>query len=415
MNFIEAQKKVIEAQKFYNNGKYSNAFIGNVQGAAVSMDDVSPLEHKIPVRLESENVIPIPTTDKTKTASGVTLTDNRDGTYILNGTATANDVFAIVSTADNYKIKAGTYTVCGNYEGAEETVDNYIQVKSAEDESFSMLSHTATKTAVIPTVITLRVNIRFRAGMVFENTVVKPQLQKGTTATPWTPFVPDDTEVTVKSCGKNLISRLDTYPQYPVVNNAQPIRCVAGKTYTFSFETTYTKYRLMLLGTDINGVDFKASSTITDTDDEYFSGFYTGATGRLQNKADVSVPSRSYLCNKDCIINAVLLWNSASETGKTYTNYMLEVSPTPTPYEPYIEGETITTPLAEGAELKSIAPNMTITTDTNGLILNAEYTKDTEKVINNIEQGFNNSIGDINTALDSIIDIQNILIGGESV
>jgi hypothetical protein len=55
---------------------------------------------------------------------------------------------------------------------------------------------------------------------------------------------------------------------------------------------------------------------------------------------------------------------------------MVERDTEPTPFEPYKEGETITTTIAEGAELTSIAPNMTIATDKGGVIIDCTYNRD---------------------------------------
>lgn len=45
-------------------------------------------------------------------------------------------------------------------------------------------------------------------------------------------------------------------------------------------------------------------------------------------------------------------------------------------YEPYIEGETVSTSIGETVELASIAPIMTIATDKGGALISAEYIKD---------------------------------------
>jgi hypothetical protein len=55
---------------------------------------------------------------------------------------------------------------------------------------------------------------------------------------------------------------------------------------------------------------------------------------------------------------------------------MVERDTEPTPFEPYKEGETIITTIADGAELKIIAPNMTISTDTEGVVIDCSYNRD---------------------------------------
>lgn len=69
----------------------------------------------------------------------------------------------------------------------------------------------------------------------------------------------------------------------------------------------------------------------------------------------------------------------------TYNNFIikpqLELGSVSTEYEPY-RGQNFT-PNADGTVegVTSISPTMTLTTDKNGVIIEAEYNKDTNKVI----------------------------------
>jgi hypothetical protein len=76
--------------------------------------------------------------------------------------------------------------------------------------------------------------------------------------------------------------------------------------------------------------------------------------------------------------------------------------------------ETIKTTPGETIELTPIFPAMIIKTDSEEVLLSAEYNKDTNAVIaelrDAIQEGGN--VGDIDTALDAIIAIQESLIGG---
>lgn len=76
--------------------------------------------------------------------------------------------------------------------------------------------------------------------------------------------------------------------------------------------------------------------------------------------------------------------------------------------------ETVVTVAGAIVELTPIFPAMIITTDSDEVLLSAEYNKDTNAVIaelrDAIQEGGN--VGDIDTALDAIIAIQESLIGG---
>ena len=130
---------------------------------------------------------------------------------------------------------------------------------------------------------------------------------------------------------KNLLSAMSLFPT--VTNNAIPIHFKAGQKYTISFTTTYTAWRLMFFGTDKNGTPFDGSSTNTG---KYISETYTGTTGRLQHASNQSGNTFTFTCNEDCIITAVVFWNVKNETGKTYSDFQLELGTTATAYAPYV-------------------------------------------------------------------------------
>ena len=144
---------------------FSNALKGNVSGKIVSMDDVSPVDHKVPVKLRSKNLIPYPYYDTTKTENGVTFTDNGDGTITVNGTATGNSRFDFLRNS-SAEFPNATYTLSGISGGVVTTY--YIQMFSGSKyyDSVSNGSLTVTTDGNL-TMITLYV----KTGAVFNNLV----------------------------------------------------------------------------------------------------------------------------------------------------------------------------------------------------------------------------------------------------
>ena len=69
----------------YTNNTFANAITDNISGSGVSIRDISPVEHILKVRARSKNLIPYPFTNSTTTQSGITFTDNGDGTITANG------------------------------------------------------------------------------------------------------------------------------------------------------------------------------------------------------------------------------------------------------------------------------------------------------------------------------------------
>jgi hypothetical protein len=76
--------------------------------------------------------------------------------------------------------------------------------------------------------------------------------------------------------------------------------------------------------------------------------------------------------------------------------------------------ETVVTVAGATVELTPIFPAMIITTDSEEVLLSAEYNKDTNAVIAELHEAIQEggNVGDIDTALDAIIAIQESLIGG---
>ena len=81
----------------------------------------------------------------------------------------------------------------------------------------------------------------------------------------------------------------------------------------------------------------------------------------------------------------IVLRATASNTQISYSNNQVELGRTPTGFEPYIEPITVFAN-ADGTVkgLKSIYPNTTLTTDTDGVVVDCIYYKDIDKVFNNL-------------------------------
>ena len=135
---------------------------------------------------------------------------------------------------------------------------------------------------------------------------------------------------TQKTTGKNLISSLPYYNPTPDDNFS--VIFEKGKTYTFSFESsTSSKWRLMIWGTEIDGSDLNTGSNA------YLQGMYCSAAApnRLQDSADRTTNSYTYLCNKSFVAVRIAFWNTDNGASDTITNPQLELGSTATDYEAY--------------------------------------------------------------------------------
>ena len=366
--------------KDYINTTFSNALKGSKSGSAILIDDISPVTHNMGVKVRNKNLIPYPYLNSTQTINGVTFTVNSDGSITANGTATSKAYFEITLISTFY-IPKGNYILSGCPSGGSSTTYSLVAVNG------SGISYTKFRQD-IGNGITLSssgeywiIRCQIMPGATVENIIFKPQLELGTTATAYTPYV-DLTAVKVSRCGKNLLSAMSLFPT--VTNNAVPIHFKAGQKYTISFTTTYTAWRLMFFGTDKNGTAFDASSSNAN---KYISGTYTGTTGRLQHASDLSGNTITFTCNEDCIITAIVFWNTANETDKTYSDFQLELGTTATDYEPYKECAEYT-PASDGTVngVTSLYPNTTLMTDTEGVIIDCEYNRDINKAFAELQQ-----------------------------
>ena len=357
----------VMSQKASSN-LFANSLKGEKNGAAVTVDDIA--ENSIAVvNLRSENLIPYPYIDTTKTVNGITFTDNGDGSITVNGTATTLVIFDL---AKLYNLSEGQYVLSGAVTGT--LIELY---KNGVWETLI----SATSNAVIRLEDGDKITgltITIMKGQTINNVTVHPKLQKGTVATPYTRYVADDTPITVKSCGKNLLR----YP-YPVSTVTQN-----GVTFTDNGDGSIT----------VNGTATERTQyLIIRNSDNYKipAGTYTVSGASNPDRTIAIFTSKGQVYNNRAITatydgTEIFFININVEAGATADNLVIkpqvEIGTTATAYEPYIEGETIETTLADGAQLDSIAPNMTIQTDNNAVCIEANYKKDTNIVIEKLTQ-----------------------------
>jgi hypothetical protein len=192
-----------------------NALKGSASGNPIRIDDVSPLEHEIAVRLTpyvnangtkvtsyGENHLPYPYLNTTRTENGITFTDNGDGTVTANGIATG-DVFFFCDNSFTSQVVGETYHLSGCPSGGGDkkyALDCYGGgVGYARD--------TGSGIAVTPkdnSKMSFRIVIY--SGATVNNLVFKPMLALGATATEYEPFVAPTTYTADENGNVNVTS-----------------------------------------------------------------------------------------------------------------------------------------------------------------------------------------------------------------
>lgn len=362
----------------------NTSFEGSASGTSLAITDISPIEHNLDVKLRSKNLIPHPYPKTTNTANGITFTDNGDGTVTVNGTATNTAEFSLGWANYDLLTKGEKYYISG-----APTTDNSVYfVLNLYNHTGSgntyVQSFSANKIIDTSTVTKAWNNcsmaIVVRKGTTVSNMVVKPMLEHATTPSAYTPYVKDLSSVKMVTTGKNLI----LYP-YAITSKTEN-----GIRFTDNGDGTITAN-----GTATADTAFKCQ-TFVDVDKVLPSGNYF-ASGCPQNGSvntytinfafkynnigfsDVIDRGAGVLINAPNGIEkiyAVIRIKSGTTVENLTFKPMLELGSVASEYEPYVAPTTYV-PSADGtvANVKSIYPSTLLSTDTDGVIIDAEYSR----------------------------------------
>ena len=393
----------------------ANALKGTASGAAVAINDASPIDHEIGVKVRKKNLLPYPYNAYKDNTNGM-YTDNGDGTITVNG------VFSGTPTCElcKFTLPNGTYTIGGGVGSSHKVSVRLYDVKTGANIAHSLASTITTFTVNEPTEV--KCWIYAAANQTYDNLVIYPMIEEGSTATAYAPYIEDVSAVKVLECGKNILDvanapmagnwhrnntknwnyeRTATGLKYNIIadTNASwaqiryqvcPIDTVRGKTITVSFKRTGKE-----------GSNFAHYSILQAGDDEFTDDFTYKGSGYLNSKSYKDVTSINLVNGYGEMTYTI----PTDETRKTlfivfyigsemdvvagdvieYSDIQIEINDTATEYEPYIE-PTEHAVDATGA-VKGIMSNgkaITLYTDTAGAVLDCTYNKDENKVIGSL-------------------------------
>ncbi|MEE1046437.1 MAG: hypothetical protein U0M60_03325 [Clostridia bacterium] len=361
---LENVPKVYEAGSSSIKNEVANALKGSASGEAVALKDVSPIEHNLGVRVESKNKINAPD----KTVSGTTAW--------------------YAEKLGSYTLPNGTYTISCDIEKSASAVP-CLKLQRLKDGS-DFKEHTVISNGKMTTSFT--VDDSFGGGIIiflYSNlsgnavetscTYSNIQVEPGTTATPYTPYIEDTTAARIGAQGKNLFDVSKIITSSTVINNGDGTILVkdnggqatnrtfkelcpelkAGDTFTLSFRTT-------------NAVmDSKVGGYI------YIAGSYN----------EILSSGSTYTATQEILDGGVFLYKAhysyqeQVEEG-IVSEIQVEIGTTATEYEPYKEPIEY----SQGEDIKSIYPTTTIRTDTVGTVLTVEYNIDLNKAFAELYQ-----------------------------
>lgn len=182
--------------------------------------------------LEGENICP--SLNTTRTINGVTFTKNKDGSYTLNGTASAEVDYPInVNTTTNTRtvlLKANSkYRMLSSYESGKYTTQVFYLKNNATTYASSLIETVEeTKAGMY---------IRVYKDAVLENVTIYPQITKGEEYKPYVPY----NSLEFKDEGENLYNdNIDDYSK-PIDYWICPVALEQGETYKLSGKLKGTK------------------------------------------------------------------------------------------------------------------------------------------------------------------------------
>lgn len=292
-----------------------------VSGNPVVVDDVSSTEHNLELRVTSKNLITFPYLQSTKKLNGITVTANDDGTISASGTATADTTIYFDLCVKDF----GTTNIYSGF-----AYDNGYAVKDCTYDAGNKKTY---------------ISISVKNGEEINNTYY-PQIELGSTATPYTPYKTEFEGVEVSRYGKNLISTDNievsgTGAWTSKILTKQPL---PDGTYTFSCEYENLTENITTIGIVVRDID------------EKWIGETYGNNGTIKLTFSTTNGISIYLYSN--------MGSPSTFTDIIFKNIQLELGSTVTEYEPYKEPQTATANadgIVEG--LRSVSPNMTLLAD----------------------------------------------------
>ena len=375
---------VADVLNFRVDNTFANAFKGKISGAAVQADDVSPIEHTVGCKVRSRNLFN--TTDDYK---GYTHSYD-DGTLTVSGQYT------------NKYIKAEegkTYTFsCNSSRTGTDGGGVYIRAYTEDLASFvnlvnlvNTLSPSATVTIPIG-YPNIRISFYgfYSSGGSGVGTYTDLMLEEGSVATGYVPYIDDLSTVKVTRCRRNLLPAPELESKTTngitfTVNADKSVTCNGTATANATFRLTPVNFKLPLGNYKLVGCPSEGSSEVRLQTNKVVNetatsaAFDTGAGGTLK-------------VTEECTLYTyIAIISGQTVSNITFKPMLLMEGDTDSSYEvPFFETFTAT---ADGTvnAVTSLSHDMTILTDTVGVLIDCEYNRDSNKVYeelyNYLQQG----------------------------
>ena len=377
-----------------------NALKGNKSGEAILFDDISPLEHNVKVNAKCKNIC---NTDalrikETWIVDGANKMQ-QSGMYYVRIPVDATKTY-VLSVSDYANVLDADYI----YRISDVTES---EISVANCWSNPKADITASNPSTNPLqfnsgVITLTIRSKSYADV---SKLPLTQIEEGTTATGYVPYVEDITECKVLKCGKNLLNIyrevdsfsdwsgqrafdfLKCYKNMSVSNYSQNMNIdnIVIENETVSFYNGGSGYGIAFPVKAKPNTTYSIDFSVTPTT-EISVGWYDKDGVYISSQSTASSSKHmTFTTPANCeIISVVLRGNK--DTTTVFSNVVLTMGNSAGEYEPYTE--PIAYPINADGTVDGITskyPSMTLMSDPQGLTLDCEYNKDINKVIAKLE------------------------------
>lgn len=176
------------------NSKIKLMLVSGSQEKDIEQYGASPsLNYPSEIKTVGSNVNLLENKAITQTINGVTFTVNKDGSIMANGTSTSQINLYL---GDAFSLEAGTYLLTDGQEQNESSTTYFTYIDPVN------CSTVGNKIFTIDIATNIRGRIVIRSGQTLNNVIFKPKLEKGTVATPYSPYGMGSVKINVVN--KNL-------------------------------------------------------------------------------------------------------------------------------------------------------------------------------------------------------------------
>ena len=358
------------------NKNYSNAIKGSLKGSVIMADDVSPVEHIVNVKVRGNNLVNVTDVVIEKytgyhkpIALGFVVEVGKTYTLSLTVESTVEPFIVSIGYGD-----AVSYYIDGAY--SRNLSNGRIEVSFTPTED--LLERGSYVHIRAP---------RYATETTFSATISDIKLEEGSIATEYTPYI-DPSTVLVSRYGKNLLN-LTNSSRAGCTISGTGIKANINNVYYCELYANYLKKAVQKM--DGKAITFSVGNLVEDcyiaivimyTDGTYIqkTSYTKSATLLLdhQGKTVQHVIFRP-LCKKEIFTDNTTIIN----------DLMVEFSSIASNFEEY-KGSGFT-PASDGtiSGVTSMFPNMTIITDNENVLLECEYNRDANAVIEKLTNALN--------------------------